>query len=453
MKLRLQLAAFGSVAALLLAAPVVLAQGDPAPTPAPTDTVPPPPAPPPPAPAAEGADGGAAPVPAPAPTTETEPPPAPPTPPPPVPPPPTTAPETATGPTVTLTTGSPAVKDTVKKADKKDDGDENKEPNTPIAGSTLSFQTGVSPNVFSPGLQLSPDVTVSSYAAFKPSYAFNKMWAVRSWVSFFYEWTDTADTSTTRKNQPMFGDTPLYLDFRGIPALAGIKTKLTAVISFPTSPESQSRSLYFSPGAGVSFAKAFEHVLGGEVALALATTYSHPIYQYTTGGLQSSPSYAPQCFGGAGGSACNDQVSGAANTENAVSFLGSISAQWGRFNPSVFLLVANGWAYQFKDLTGTGVQPSNDPAHFRQRTFFGASLAYDVVPGGMIQAEVGYQMLRNTILDGDGKVGNPVYSQYNDAMQVYLAVNVALDKFWLKVSGKSSASAATAKTKPVFTNF
>jgi hypothetical protein len=443
-KLRLQLAAFGSLAALLLAAPIVLAQGDapapPAPpAPAPTDTTAPAP-PPPVAPAAADADGGA-PAPTPAPTTTAEP-----TPPAPLPPPP--APAAETGPTVTLTAGTgPAVKDEVKKKD-KDTDEEKKEAKTPIAGSTFFFQTGASPNVFSPGMQLSPAVTVSSYAAFKPAWTFSKSWRMRSWVSFFYEWTDTADTSTTRKNQPMFGDTPLYLDFTGLPTLAGIKTTLTASVGFPTSPESQSRTLYFSPGAGVSFAKAFEHVLGGEVSLGLIASYSHPIYQYTTGGLQASPSYAPQCYS-AGGATCNEQATGAANTENAVSFIASIGAQWGKWSPSTFLLVANGWGYQFKDLAG--VQPGNDPQHFRQRTFFGVSLDYDVV--SWLSAEAGYQMLRNTILDGDGKLGNPFYGQYQDGMQVYLATNIKLDELWLKLSGKSSASAVTAKTKPVFSNF
>ncbi len=411
---KIKLAAVGTVATLLIAAPV-LAQGDP--------------------PANAGADGGApvtAPVPAPAP--------------PPAPPAPAAAPAqqsdlspstnttpvTLGGGTVTLGTGTTPKKDEAKKDDAS--GDEAKPAAVPFAGSSFFFQTGVSPNIINPGAVQSADPVVDSFALFLPRWAFSKDWQVRGRFAFNYEWTDNVNSSTTRKREPRFTDSILTLAFRGIPALAKIKTVVLLNLGLPTSPESQARSLYVSPGIGLAFAREFEHVLGGKVDIALTASYSHPFYHYTTAGLENKPAYAPQCFSAGGNASCDLQASGSANTSNSVVGLLSLSGEWGKVQPSLFMLLANSWAYTFQDLPG--VTRLDNPTHFRQATFFGGELDYQFVP--WFQAGIGYQMFRTTILDGDGKIGNPFYSQYQqDAMRVYLGATISLDEFYLALSGKA----------------
>lgn len=436
MNTKIKLAVLGSVAALLVAAPV-LAQGDATP-PAPPQT-----------PTPATADGGApvvAPTPAPAPPAATKPADAPPadttT---------TAAPSTSSGPTISLGTDSSLPKKDEAKKDDKTDDKEKKAVTTPIDGSMFFFQTGVSPNVFSPGMVQSPDVTVDSFALFQPRWAFGKDWQIRGRFVFTYEWTDNVDSSTTRKREPRFGDSLLTLAYRGIPELAKIKTAVLVNLGVPTSPESQARTMYVAPGVGLQFARPIEHVLGGDVNIALMISYSHPFYHYTTAGSENPPPYGYQCYS-SGDASCGSQVSGAANTANSLGGLLNIGGEWGKFEPSAFFLLNNGWAYSFKDL-GPGVQTLPDASHFRQSTFFGAELDYKFA--SWFDAGIGYQMYRTTVLDGDGKIGNPFWSQYNDQMRVYLGTTVLLDKLYVALSGQEDreAKAAKAVRKPYFSNF
>ena len=113
------------------------------------------------------------------------------------------------------------------------------------------------------------------------------------------------------------------------------------------------------------------------------------------------------------------------------------------------MLLINSWAYSFKDLSG--VARIDDPTSFRQSTYFGAALDYQITP--WLAGEVGYQMLRN-VLDGDGKIGNPFYSAYQDSMRVYLGTNVLLDKLFLAATGRAEPEkAAKAPKRPMFTSF
>ena len=430
MNTKIKLVVLGSVAALLIAAPV-LAQGDsPTPTPA--------------------ADpDGVAPISAPSTTTTAEPT-APPAPKPSAQPtdatPAAAAPDSA--PAVTLGTGSDLTKkDEATKDDKKDE--EKKEPATPIAGTSFFFQTGVSPNVFSPGMVQSPDVTVDSFALFQPRWRFNKFLQLRGRFAFNYEWTDNVNSSTTRKREPRFTDSIVSLAVGGIPDLAKIKTLVLLNLGIPTSPESQARTMYVSPGVGVSFARAFEHVLGGSVALGLSVSYSHPFYHYTTAGTENPTPYQFSCFNAGGDASCNGQVSATANTANSVVALANIGGEWGRFEPSVFFLLSNGWAYTFQNQPGVARLP--DSTHFRQATFFGAELDYKLT--GWLSAGVGYQMFRASILDNDGKIGNPFYSIYQDSMRIYLGTSIDIDKLYLGLSGQSEKKTANAPKQPYFSGF
>ena len=360
----------------------------------------------------------------------------------------------AAGPTLTLGAGGATVGNaSAPTKDAPSPGsapatEEKKPPTTPIDGSTFFFQTGVSPNLFSPGMVQSPDVSVDSFALLQPRWALNKDWQVRGRLPFSYEFTDNITSSTTRKNEPRFLDLALSLAYRGIPAFGGVKAVAVAIVGLPTSPESQARTLYFSPGVSVALARLIEHVLGGELALALSVSYSHPIYQFKTAGLENPLAYGRACFS-AGDTSCGNQASGGANTANSVTALASVSGEWGKWSPSVFMLLINGWAYTFKDLSG--VARIDSPTSFRQSTYFGAALDYQITP--WLAGEVGYQMLRN-VLDGDGKFGNPFYSAYQDSMRVYLGTNVLLDKLYLAATGRAEPARPTkAQKTPMFISF
>ena len=364
---------------------------------------------------------------------------------------PTTNGPITTAPTISFGSGDPATKkDEAKKDDKTEE--EKKEPQTPIAGSTFFFQTGVSPNVFSPGMVQSPDVTVDSFALFQPRWAFNKDWQIRGRFAFNYEWTDNVNSSTTRKREPRFTDSLLSLAFRGIPTLAKIKTVVLVNAGLPTSPESQAKTMYVAPGIGVAFARPIEHVLGGDMSLALSVSYSHPLYHYTTPGYENNPPYARSCYGSGASASCDEQVSGLPNVSNSVTALANIGGEWGKFEPSVFMLLSNAWAYE-PTSTSAGpyaVQPGNAPTSFRQSTFFGVELDYNFVP--WMSGAIGYQMFRN-VLDSDGKIGNPFYSIYQDSMRVYLGTSVSLDKLYTTLSGQPDTKAAKGDKKPYFSNF
>lgn len=358
------------------------------------------------------------------------------------PPPPATAPADTTPTQPTITLGATPRKDTAQSSSSKKD---EKEPETPFfRGSTFYAQTSASTTTFAPQQWQTQSSTVESWFLFQPQIQTNdKKWTLRGRFTMAVEWTDTAETSTTTKNEPVFGDS-IFTGTYSLPDIpvAKVKTKAGVVVTLPTSKASIAKTMIFSPGLTVSFARPFEKLGGNEdwsASLGASTTLSRPIYAYTTAGGNVVP-YQRNCYAPGGeSSSCGDQVSATANTESSLSFLFSASLSWKKFDLSSFFLLGNGWGYTFKDLPG--VERLANRVNVRQTTYFNLALDYNITK--WISGEVGYYMSRN-LIDGNGRIGNPLFDTAQD-MRVYLAANVSLDQVYMALAGSSKKSEARAR--------
>ena len=308
------------------------------------------------------------------------------------------------------------------------------------AGTQFFQQFGVSPDVFAPGLVQTYAPVVDTFMLFQPRFTITKDWQLRARITANVEFTDNANSSTTASRTVVFGDVTPSLVFKGIPTFAGIKMLTSIGAALPTSPQSQARTLIMNPFLNITFDRKFEKAAGGEFEVALSSTYYHPFYRYTTAGLGTDPNYQPQCFG-AGDVGCGLQATGAANTENALSFLLTVSQTWGKWNPGAFFLLSNNWTYQFSQLPGVQPEPNGSTA-FRQTSYFNIFLDYNATD--WFTAEVGYQIFR-TILDGESHIGNPFWDPYQD-MRVYLGFNIGIDALYQALQGKKE-EAGILRTK------
>jgi hypothetical protein len=308
------------------------------------------------------------------------------------------------------------------------------------AGTQFFQQFGVSPDVFAPGLVQTYAPVADTFMLFQPRFTITKDWQLRARITASVEFTDNANSSTTASRTIVFGDVTPSVVFRGIPTFGGIKMLVGAGLGLPTSPTSQARTLIVNPFANLVLDRKFEKAAGGDLELTLSSTFSHPLYRYTTAGLDSDPMYQPQCFG-AGDVGCGLQSSGAANVENSLSFLLSVSQTWGKFNPGAFFLLSNQWAYQFSQLPGVTPEP-NGNTNFRQSSYLNVFLDYNVTD--WFTGEIGYQIQR-TILNGDSKIGNPFWDPYQD-MRVYLGFNIGIDALYEALQGKKE-EAGILRTK------
>ncbi|CAN5470002.1 hypothetical protein BH09MYX1_BH09MYX1_49320 [soil metagenome] len=293
-------------------------------------------------------------------------------------------------------------------------------------------QVGITPNVLSPGSTQSSDVTVDTYLLFQPRFTLTKEWQVRLRLTGTYEFTNNANSSTTREREFRFGDAVPSLWFRGIPAFAGFKLNANIGVGIPLSVESQARTMIVSPSVGLQLAKPIEHFLGGEAMLILNASFAHPFYRYTTAGVENAPGYQRQCASPADFS-CGLQASGASNPANILSFVVAFVAEWGKFNPGLAFLSSSQWTYDFKDISGVQRDPSR--TNLRQTMYASAWIDYNW--NSWFTTEVGYQISRN-VLNSDGTYGNPVYDAYNGDMRVYLGINVGLDKLYQSITGDAA---------------
>ena len=308
------------------------------------------------------------------------------------------------------------------------------------AGTQYFQQFGVSPDVFAPGLVQTYAPVADSFLLFQPRFLITKDWQLRARITANVEFTDNANSTTTSSRTIVFGDVTPSLVFRGIPTFAGIKMLTSIGAALPTSPASQARTLILNPFINLTFDRKFEKAAGGEFEVAVSSTFYHPFYRYTTAGLDSDPMYQPQCFG-AGDVGCGLQSTGTANTENALSFLLTVSQTWGKWNPGAFFLLSNNWVYNFSQLPGVEPEPNGNTA-FRQTSYFNIFLDYNATD--WFTAEVGYQIFR-TILDGESHIGNPFWDPYQD-MRVYLGFNIGLDALYEALQGKKE-EAGILRTK------
>jgi len=308
------------------------------------------------------------------------------------------------------------------------------------AGTQYFQQVGVSPDVFAPGLVQTYAPVVDTFILFQPRFTLTKDWQLRARIVGSFEFTNNANSSTTRAQTFQFGDVTPSLVYRGIPKFGGVKMLASIGAALPTSQASQDRTLIVNPFLALTFDRSFEKVLGGELELTLSAFYYHPFYQYTTPGTLSDPQYQPACFSAAD-TGCGLQSSGAANVENSLSFLLSVSQTWGKWNPGGFFLLTNAWAYGLPALPGVEPEPDGSTT-FRQSSYLNVFLDYNV--NDWFTAEIGYQMQRS-ILNGESKIGNPIFDPYQD-MRVYLGFNVAFDRLYEAFQGKQD-EAGILRTK------
>jgi hypothetical protein len=308
------------------------------------------------------------------------------------------------------------------------------------AGTQYFQQVGVSPDVVAPGLVQTYAPVVDTFILFQPRFSITKDWQLRVRMTGSYEFTDNANSTTTRAHEFEFGDVTPSLVFRGIPKFGGVKMLATVGAALPTSQLSQTRTLILNPYLSATFDRSFEKVLGGDLELTLVSSFYHPFYRYTTPEVTSDPQYQPACFG-ASDTGCGLQSSGAENTENALSFLLSVSQTWGKWNPGAFFLLSNAWAYALPPEPGVEAEP-NGSTVFRQSSYLNIFVDYNA--NDWFTAEIGYQMQR-TILNGDSKIGNPIFDPYQD-MRVYLGFNIAFDRLYEALQGKSE-EAGILRTK------
>ncbi|NOU31479.1 MAG: hypothetical protein HOO96_26570 [Polyangiaceae bacterium] len=312
-----------------------------------------------------------------------------------------------------------------------------------FAGSSIFTQVAANFDTFAPAFSPDRNGTVEWFTRFAPRFAINKSFQLRGSIGMNYEFTDTANTGTTYKRELTLTDTLLQLHYRGIPALLNKHVKLQPFVQagLPTSKESRSRTLYVSPGLGLQAAYSNDHFLGGEFTFIASGAYTRPIYQYTTPQVVDDRPYQTACFGG--GDSCTGQARGAANVRDALSWLVIVAQEWGDWSPGLFFRMGHNFQYQFKDIPNVG-RVADGGSSVRNDTYVAAWLDYHATD--WLTPEIGYQMARRLIAD-DGKIGNPIFSQYQD-MRVYIGANIQLDSLYKSIAGsKGEGGIVRAKNK------
>lgn len=311
----------------------------------------------------------------------------------------------------------------------------------PWRGSLLFAQVAANLNVIAPGLQLTQNSTVDLWMAFRPRYFLvNRHLQLRAGINFIYEFTNS--DSTTRLNEPRFSDIFVDLWIHSIPAIGDglLKFWIAPRLIFPTSPESQARTLVITPGVVVQGALNVDNVAGGSFSIIANATYTHPFYRYTTPGLLQPPRYPPQCSS-IGADTCSGQVSGLGNVADQLSWSVILTQDWGWFSPGIFFSMTHQFPYQFQ--YPDGVMRVDSPATVRQSTYF--SFWFDFIPTSWLTIEVGYYMSRN-ILGSNGQYGNPFFAQYED-MRVYLSPIITLDKLYEAIFRRGAGTGGVIRTQ------
>lgn len=310
-------------------------------------------------------------------------------------------------------------------------------PPLPWRQTQMLVTTGMSLSVIDPSLNLYANRTVDMSIAVRPRWTFNRMLQMRAGLVFSYEFTN-GDFTTTR-NEPRFGDMNIDLWVTGIPALGGaVKFWVAPRLIFPVSVESRARTMIVTPGLVLQAAYGIEHVLGGELDIIANGVFTHPLYQYTTGGARTNQGPA-QCYGSLGGGSCSDQLTGLFNPANTVSWALILAQSWEHISPGVFFSMQHIFPYQGTSAAGL----PNGQATVRNNTIFAAWVDWIATP--WFTAEVGYQVFR-TLLDFDGTYGNPFYAPHQDT-RFYLQTVFSLDKIYELASGRSAGGGGVIRTR------
>jgi hypothetical protein len=311
-----------------------------------------------------------------------------------------------------------------------------------FGGSSVFSQVSANGDVFyrasNPGIA----PTVENFTVFAPRYTLSKAFQLRGRITLSAEFTDTFNTGTTTKREPLLGDTNLQLFYRGIPAILDkhVKFQPFVGVGLPTSKASRQQSLYFSPSVGVQSSYSNDKVLGGEFLGLFILTYARPVYASITPQNTEQFPYPRDCFG-TDANSCITQGSGLANVRDALALTFLAVQEWGKWSPGIFYRSGHSFPFKFKEVRGAsgeliGSSTQQGSPNVRTNGFFSFWLDYHA--NDWLTPEVGYQMFRPTF-DADGKFGNPIFSGYQD-WRVYLGANVQLDSLYKSLAGAGGES-------------
>ncbi|MCA9548604.1 MAG: hypothetical protein KC933_01130 [Myxococcales bacterium] len=302
-----------------------------------------------------------------------------------------------------------------------------------FAGSQAWFQTSLTTGTLNPGENLDYNPTVQSFLSISPRFTINSDWQVRGRIGVNYEWTD-ADLTTT-KHVAQLTDTTLQLFYNGIPRFFGVKAQVAPMVVLPTSNASNTRTMRLSPGLMTQFSSGWEVPGNGSVMAIGQASYQHPIYGYTTPGIDEDFPYLRQCGGVTGTDAsCQNQLSGLANARDILAWTLVVVGSWGDFSPGLAFQMSHQFPYTFTDVGNDRISDSvADPNGVRVSTSFSVWLDYTPLPWYTL--ELGYSFSRQ-LLDGNAQWGNVIYDRYQGG-QVYLGMNFGLDTLYKTLTGQA----------------
>lgn len=322
----------------------------------------------------------------------------------------------------------------------------------PFAGSALYNQNSVTTGTIFRGQQLDYNPTVESLLYLLPRYALSDAWQIRARAILSYEYTNS--DSSNYRNEPLLSDTTLQLFYRKIPKVLGFQPAVAANLALPTSKLSRGRTLLFSPGATLQISQAWEHVLGGELAILASTAYSHPVYRSRNPEVVDRRPPAFSCFGG---NNCQDLISGTMNPSDILSYSAIVEMEWGKWAPAIMYLGASQWTYTPKEVSnpvdGTPVQsaPGFEPTAVRQTHYVSAWLDYNF--NSWFTGEVGFWNSASAI-DNRGQRSAVLFDRYQDT-RVYFGASIQLDNLVRTLQGDDDGEAGVVRAKsdkqPMFT--
>jgi len=313
-------------------------------------------------------------------------------------------------------------------------------PATPLfwRQSLVNFTVSANLNTFAPALQLTPNRTVDMSLSLRPRFTLSRMFQIRAGLDLNYEFTNS--DSTTTINEPRFSDPFVDLWVTGIPAVGPLKTWVAGRLSFPVSAESRAQTRIITTGLLFQAALGIEHFLGGDLTLIANAVYTHNFNEYSTS--ETRTAFRPACYGGPADTGCANQLSGAANASDVLSWALIVAPSWGIWSPGLFFRMQHVFPHAFSDVSGVS-NVGVAPPRVRQTTFFAAWL--DVNPNPWFTLEVGYSMGRN-ILGADGRYGNPIWDENQD-MRLYVSTVFTIDKLYQAITGAGRGAGGVIRTQ------
>ncbi len=313
----------------------------------------------------------------------------------------------------------------------------------PWSGSQLNVQFSANGAFFDRSYVQSGDYfsALDFSLTLSPRYRINRMFQLRASWNLYVEITDAENTTT--KREPRFSDPSLDLWATGLPALGNLRFAIAAGFVFPVSVESRANTLILTPRV-IGQAAWGVDALGGEFALIGRVAYSHPFQQFTTSTIRGDAPYPRSCVTLSGDcSDASNQLRGGTNVHDQFTWSLILSQTWGDWSPGLFFQMIHQWAYSVPMVTSDPSTPGVLDSHYRQSTYFAGWLDYN--PSGWLTLEAGYQLQRS-VLDGDGRYGNPLGNDYQD-WRVYLSANIVLDKFFEAIGGSGAGGGGVIRTQ------